>query len=115
MSWYHYYCLRCNSQNNCKCDNDFNRFQISSKLRIPDIKNKVKFRKFLYDCPQFPNCVPDNLKPMFKQLLADVKYFDKTINGYEWTKVSKKDVSKANKNWYNKYGSNAKPFKNKLK
>lgn len=110
-----YYCLKCNSQNNCKCDYDFHRFSLSYKVRVPDIKNKVKFRKFLDDCPIFPNCVPDGLKPMFRQLLADMKYFNKTINGYSWTYITKKDVANSNKHWYNKYGSAAKPLKNKLK
>lgn len=85
-----YYCLNCNVQNNCKCGTDEYRFRISGKLRVPSIKNKVKFRKFLDDCPIFPNCVPDNLKPLFVKLLKDVKYYDKKINGLNWTLVKKK-------------------------
>ena len=76
-------------QDNCKCNNSDFRFRISDKLRVPSTSNKVRFRKFLDDCPIFPNCVPPHLENDFKNLLRKVKYFDKVINGKQWTKVSK--------------------------
>lgn len=90
MSQVKYYCLKCRRTNNCLCGTTEFRFTISPKLRVPSTKNKVKFRKFLDDCPQFPNCVPDELKPMFLELLREVKYFNKIINGYKWTYLEKK-------------------------
>jgi hypothetical protein len=84
-----YYCLACEKPNNCKCGNEDNRFTHSDKLRVPlTTKNKEKFRQFLKDCPTFPNMVPDHLQPKFRGLLRKVKFFDKAINGFEWTKVS---------------------------
>lgn len=78
-----YYCLKCQAPNSgCKCGNTDYHFSYSYKLRVPtSIKNKVLFRKFLEDCPIFVNCVPEELKPAFRDLLRKVKYFDKSING----------------------------------
>ena len=75
-----YYCLKCQAPNSgCKCGNTDYHFSYSYKLRVPtSIKNKVLFRKFLDDCPIFVNCVPEELKPAFRDLLRKVKYFDKS-------------------------------------
>lgn len=62
-------------------------FIYSDKLRVPSTKNKVKFRKFLDDCPQFVNCVPEDLQEDFRNLLRKVKYTGKSINGREWTRI----------------------------
>jgi hypothetical protein len=62
---------------------------VSDKLRIPLTDNKVKFRKFLDDCPIFVNMVSIEQRPMFLDLLRDVKYFNKTINGQNWTNIPK--------------------------
>lgn len=85
-----YYCLRCEKQNNCKCEDSTHRFHMSDKVRAPtSTKNKVKFRKFLDVCPIFVNCVPDELRPDFLDLLRKIKYFNKVINGQEWTNIKK--------------------------
>jgi len=83
-----YYCLRCEHPNNCKCEDKSKTFRYSHKLRVPtSTKNKVKFRKFLDDCPIFANCVPDELQEDFRNLLRKVKYTGREINGHKWTKV----------------------------
>jgi hypothetical protein len=53
------------------------------------IKNKAKFRKFLDDCPTFVNMVKDDQQEAFLNLLREVKYFNKTINGRIWTNIKK--------------------------
>ena len=83
-----YYCLRCERPKNCKCGTNDMWFEYSHKLRPPlTTKNKVKFRKFLDDCPIFVNCVPDELKEDFRNLLRKVKYTGRRINGFKWTEV----------------------------
>lgn len=85
-----YYCLKCRTPNNCKCGTSQFRFSYSHKLRVPtSTKNKVKFRQFLDDCPEFVNMVPENLQPLFLDLLRDVKYYNTSINGRKWTNISK--------------------------
>lgn len=84
-----YYCLRCENAKNCKCINRDFCFQVSYKLRIPSTKNKERFRQFLDDCPIFPNCVPVHLQESFRDLLRKVKYYNKVINGHQWTLVIK--------------------------
>lgn len=85
-----YYCLGCHKPNNCKCGNDSKRFIISYRLRPPvNTNNKVVFRKFLDDCPIFVNMVPLELRDDFLALLRKVKYFGKSINGKEWTNITK--------------------------
>ena len=82
-----YYCLRCFNPNNCKCEDKSFCFDYSHKLRVPtSTKNKVVFRKFLDDCPQFVNCVPEELHEEFRSLLKRVKYTNTPINGQQWTK-----------------------------
>lgn len=84
-----YYCLKCETPNNCKCGTAEFRFGYSDKLRVPlTTRNKVVFRQFLSDCPIFVNRVPEQLRPMFRDLLRKVKYWGKAINGQEWTRVS---------------------------
>lgn len=87
------YCLKCEKPNSgCKCNNlDYTIFY-SHKVRAPlNTKNKVKFRAFLDDCPIFVNLIPSELEPHFKNLLIKVKYYNKTINGREFTFITKKD------------------------
>ena len=89
---YKYYCLKHNTttRGTCtKCGHDNNQFSLSPKLRPPKIDNKVKFRKFLDDCPIFVNMVREHQKEAFINLLRKVKYFNKTINGRRWTNISK--------------------------
>lgn len=84
------YCLKCERPNNCLCGTKDYQFIHSRKLRVPtDTRKKVKFRAFLDACPMFANCVPDELKDQFRALLRKVKYFDKAMNGHEWTRVTK--------------------------
>ncbi len=84
------YCLECERPNNCNCGNTDNQFTHTHQLRPPlTTKNKVKFRQFLDDCPQFANMVPEHLQHKFRDLLKKVKYFNKEINGFQWTKVDK--------------------------
>lgn len=90
MSRYKTFCLGCLKANDkCKCTNKRKTFTYSHKLRVPSINNKVRFRKFLDDCPEFVNCVSDDLKEEFRSLLRTMKYFNKTINGQQWTYTSK--------------------------
>ena len=86
-----YYCLRCKKPNmGCKCKNKDMQFSYSHKLRVPtSTKNKVKFRKFLDDCPIFVNMVSEEQQEAFLELLREVKYFNKTINGRKWTNIQK--------------------------
>ena len=88
MSKAKYFCLNCFSDNmRCKClDKDI--FYYSSKLRVPLISNKSRFRKFLIDCPIFPNMVCDKQIPKFQSLLRKVKFYGKTINGIGWTNIN---------------------------
>lgn len=91
-----YYCLQCETPNNCKCSTAEFRFTYSDKLRVPlSTKNKAVFRQFLRDCPQFANMVPDELKPRFIELLRKVKFYNYAINGYEWTNISEKPTGGA--------------------
>lgn len=87
------YCLRCRRMGTgCKCPNELNVIFFSHRLRPPlRIRNKARFRKFLDDCPSFVNMVPERLRSEFRKLLIDVKYFNKTINGMEWTRVDPRD------------------------
>lgn len=74
----------------CKCKDKSAKFVYSYKLRPPLLtKNKVKFRKFLDDCPTFVNMVSDDQQVMFLDLLREVKYFNKSINGRDWTNIKK--------------------------
>jgi len=83
------YCLKCEKINSCSCGTQEFLFTFSDKLRPPKTKNKAKFRKFLMDCPQFVNCVPEELMPRFKELLIKVKHPKNTpINGRKWTIIS---------------------------
>ena len=87
------YCLKCERPNSgCKCGNTKFTIYHSHKVRAPlSTDNRVEFRKFLDACPIFINLVPDELQPHFKNLLIKVKYFDKAINGHDWSLVTKKD------------------------
>jgi hypothetical protein len=59
-------------------------------LRVPtDCTKRPAFRKFLDACPIFVNGVGLEQREMFKDLLRDVKYFNKAINGEEWTRIKK--------------------------
>lgn len=90
MSYSKFFCLRCNNANSaCKCTTTDLHFSYSHKLRVPPIDNKVKFRQFLDDCPYFVNCVAEWQRPFFLDLLREVKYFNKSINGFKWTNISK--------------------------
>jgi hypothetical protein len=86
------YCLKCERPNmGCKCPDNSFTFDHSHKLRVPlTTKNKVVFRKFLKDCPTFVNCIPDELKPYFRDFLRKVKFFNVTINGREFTNINEK-------------------------
>ncbi len=93
MAHTYHYCLKCRAPTNLRCQHHEYSFIYSSKLRVPtDTKNKVKFRKFLDECCIFAN-LPDNdvLRKEFRKLLVDVKYYDKTINGFQWTLINKGD------------------------
>lgn len=94
------YCLKCEKPNmGCKCGTTKYTIHHSHKVRAPlSTKNKVVFRKFLEDCPIFVNLVPEELYPHFRNLLIKVKFFDKKINGRDFTLVTKKD--KLNKDLY---------------
>jgi len=87
------YCLKCEKPNmGCKCLDKSFTIEHSHKLRVPlSTNNRVQFRKFLAACPPFVNCVPDELIPHFRNLLIKVKYFNKKINGRDFTFVTKKD------------------------
>lgn len=88
MAQIKYYCLRCETPNSCKCGKTDKQFVYSNKLRPPlTLKNKSKFRKFIDDCPTFVNVVPVYLREDFISLLRKIKYFNKTINGQEWTNI----------------------------
>lgn len=91
MIRHRYYCLRCRKPNmGCKCGQTDMRFFYSYKLRVPvSTKNKGKFRKFLDDCPIFVNMVKDHQREAFLDLLRAVGYYDKAINGQEWTRIQK--------------------------
>lgn len=86
------YCLKCEKPNSgCKCGTSEYQFSHSHKLRVPlTTKNKVLFREFLNNCPTFVNCIPESLEPHFINLLIKVKFFNKTINGREFTNISEK-------------------------
>lgn len=85
------YCIRCETFGVCKCGKQDMKFTYSYRLRPPQsTKNKVVFRKFLDDCPQFVNMVTEEQQPYFIELLRKVKYFHKSINGFEWTNIKEK-------------------------
>jgi hypothetical protein len=65
------------------------KFTYSDKLRVPPVDNKAKFRKFLDDCPIFINLVAESQRPDFLKLLREVKYFNKSVNGNEWTNIQR--------------------------
>jgi len=76
------YCLKCRKPSCSVPEHRDYRFSYSYKLRVPlDTKKRNKFRKFLDDCPQFVGGVQEEQREMFLDLLKDVKYFGKTING----------------------------------
>lgn len=83
------FCLKCERTSNCLCNTSKHQFSIGHKLRVPSTNNKVVFRKFLDDCPYFANMVTLEQQPQFLQLLRKVKYFNKSMNGNEWTNISK--------------------------
>ena len=88
MATKHTYCLKCRKIDcNLKEHDDF-KFRYTDKLRVPnDWTKRAAFRKFLDACPEFVNCVEEAQRPLFIELLRDVKYFNKTINGNEWTQI----------------------------
>ena len=71
----------------CKCGETSNMFEYSSKLRVPKIKNKVKFRKFLKDCPIFVNMIEEHQQEKFRTLLRYIKLYRTKINGFDWTYI----------------------------
>jgi len=84
------YCLRCEVQSPCKCGLTDKMFKYSDKIRTPrGTSNKVVFRKFLDDCPAFVNLIPESLQEDFLHLLRKIKYFNKSINGRDWTNITK--------------------------
>lgn len=90
-----YFCLNCYqgnlSQPHCtNCQTSHSTFGHSHKLRVPKVKNKVKFRKFILDVHIFFNVVPEALVPKAQALLRHVKLFDTTINGIAWTNIKDK-------------------------
>lgn len=64
-----YFCLGCEKVNACSCGTTTYIFQFSHKLRPPTKGSKVKWRKFLKDCPQFCNCVGPGLQEEFGNFL----------------------------------------------
>lgn len=95
MAMSKYFCLNCYqgnlSQAHCtNCQRSDHTFGHSHKLRVPTLKNKVKFRKFLVDTTIFFNVVPDHLIPKAQDLLRHVKLYNTTINGRLWTNIKAK-------------------------
>ncbi len=87
-----YFCLNCYQGNLSRdfctgCQTNHSTFAHSHKLRVPKVKNKAKFRKFIVDVQIFLNVVPDELRPKAQELLRHVKLFNTTINGYSWTNI----------------------------
>jgi len=76
-----YFCLGCKKVNACSCGTDKNIFIFSHKLRPPTTNNKVKWRQFFDDCPQFANCVPPSLHDDFVDFVRSMKYKKPMING----------------------------------
>lgn len=56
-------------------------FHHSHKLRVPDYKNKVRFRQFVEKVNIFFNCVREDQKPMLKIIAKELKLEGKNING----------------------------------
>ena len=74
----------------CKCEDKSFTIRHTHKLRVPlTTKNKVVFRKFLNDCPQFVNCIEESQIPYFRDFLRKLKYFEEIINGRDFTFVKK--------------------------
>lgn len=85
-----YFCLNCKVKTPCKCtEQEEYWIRISDKLRPPKVDKKVKFRQFLDACPTFVNCVEPHQRFYFIELLREVKYFGKEINGRKWTNIKK--------------------------
>lgn len=83
-----YYCIKCETTNACKCGNRDNIFQFSTRVRPPkNTDNKARFRQFLRDCPEFTNCITEEQRPLFLDLLRKIKMFKTEINGHEWTYI----------------------------
>jgi len=84
MSHSKVYCLGCEQTSACKCGTTEKHFIFSDKLRPPvNTKNKVRWRVFLYNCPQFGNCVPDHLREEFKVFLKKIGHCGR-LNGRDW-------------------------------
>lgn len=84
MSQYKIYCLGCEQTNACKCGTTEKHFRFTDKLRPPThTRNKVVWRKFLFACPQFGNCVPDHLIEDFVAFLKKLRH-NGFLNGRNW-------------------------------
>lgn len=90
MSKYPYYCLVCKHSHCYGREHGDFRFLYHHKLRVPNtLKNKARFRNFLDYCPEFVNMIEDDQKERFLNILREVKYFNKSINGMTWTNIEK--------------------------
>lgn len=94
MVHYKIFCLNCFQTNACKCGTVEYTFPFSYKLRPPsDITKKVKWRKFIQDCPAFINLVQPELSQKFNEFLEKIKWNQKHINGFK-TPIVIKDSKK---------------------
>jgi len=84
MSGVKFWCLVCKDR--CltwKCTKHGSEpvFHYSYKLRVPDFKNKARFRQFVEKVNIFFNCVTEDQKPLLKIVAKDLRIEGKTING----------------------------------
>jgi len=76
------FCLKCRKTNACSCGTTVNIIGHSHKLRPPTTKNKVVWRKFIKDCPQFINLVSGEAIEPFNKFLKSISWDNNDkING----------------------------------
>lgn len=76
MSGSKHWCLKCRKPSlthHCNIHGSSSVFHHSDKLRVPNFKNKARFRKFVTDVSIFFNCVTEEQKPLLIEVAKDLK------------------------------------------
>lgn len=81
------FCLKCYKTNACSCGTNKYFIPLSYKLRPPKTYhnklNNKKWNDFLDKCPQFINCVPEELFEDFNIFLKKINFKKDNINGFK--------------------------------
>ena len=87
-----FWCMECRDRcltHTCNKHGSFPVFPHSAKLRVPDYKNKSRFRKFVRDVRIFFNCVSEEQLPLLNEIARELKIVGENINGRDFYRRNK--------------------------